>query len=81
MPAYIYGDYVYFDKEKNAPKEHYIQSLLKSKTNIYITSLSKLIDETLEYLPKLFFVKIIKEWMFEHVKFVDQLSRVGDWNK
>ena len=33
-------------------------------------------DETLEYLPKLFVDKKIKEWMFEHVKVVAQLSRV-----
>ena len=60
MPAYTYGDYVYFNNKKNAPEEHHIQSILKLKQYIYITSLSKLMDETLIYLPKLFADKMIK---------------------
>ena len=38
-------------------------------------------DETFKYLPRLFVDKIIKEWMFEHIKVVDHLSRVVKWNK
>ena len=60
MTAYTYGDYVYFNNENNAPEEHHIQSILKTKSDIYITLLSKLMDETLKYLRKLFVDKIIK---------------------
>ena len=38
-------------------------------------------DETLKYLPKLFVDKMIKEWMFEHVKVVSQFSTVVKWKK
>ena len=60
IPAYTYGDYVYFNNENDAPEEHHIQSILKTKSNIYITLLSKLMDNTLKYLPKLFVDKMIK---------------------
>ena len=60
MPSYNYGEYVYFNNEKYAFEEHHIKSILKTKTNIYITSLSKLMDETMKYLPKLFVDKMIK---------------------
>ena len=60
MPAYTCGYYVYFNNKKYAPEEHHIQSILKTKTNIYITSLSKLMDKTLKYLTKLFVDKMIK---------------------
>ena len=80
-PAYTYGDCVYFDNKNDAPEEYHIQSILKTKNNIYITSLSKLMYETLKYLPKLFVDKMIKEYMFEHVKVVSQFSRVVNWKK
>ena len=54
---------------------------LKLKPDIYITSLSKLMDESLKYFLKLSVDKIIKYWMFEHVKVVPQLSNVVKWNK
>ena len=38
-------------------------------------------DESLKYLTKLFVGKIIKEWMFEYVKFVSHISNVVKWNK
>ena len=60
MPAYTYGDYVYLNNENDAPKEHHIKSISKTKTNNYITSLSKLMDEILKYLPRLFIDKMIK---------------------
>ena len=60
MSAYTYGDFVYLNKENNATEEHHIKSIFKTKTNIYITSLSKLMDETLKYLPHLFVDKMIK---------------------
>ena len=60
MPYYTYGDYLYINNENNAPEEHHIQSILKTKSGIYITSLSKLMGETLKYLPSLFVDKIIK---------------------
>ena len=34
-------------------------------------------DETLKHLPILFVDKMIKEWMFEHVKGVAQLSMLA----
>ena len=54
MLDYNYDDYVYFNNEKNVPEEHHIQSILKTKTDIYITSLSKFMHEPLKYLLKLF---------------------------
>ena len=38
-------------------------------------------DKSLKYLPKLFFDKMIKEWMFEYVKVMYQFSNVVKWNK
>ena len=78
---FTYGDYVYINNENNAPEEHHIQSILKTKSDIYITSLQKLMNESLKYLTKLFVGKIIKEWMFEYVKFVSHISNVVKWNK
>ena len=37
--------------------------------------------QSLQDLPKLFIDKMIKEWMFENVKVVSQLSNVVKWNK
>ena len=60
MPYYTYGDDVYINNEKDSPEEHHIQSIFKSKLDIYMASLSKLMDESLKCLPKLFVDKIIK---------------------
>ena len=60
MPYYPYGDYVYINNKNDEPEKHHIQSILKIKSDIYIPSLSKLMYESLEYLPKLFVDKIIK---------------------
>ena len=60
MPSYTYDNYVYINNEYNTPEEHNIQSILKTQSNIYITSLSKFMDESLKYLPKLFVYKMIK---------------------
>ena len=38
-------------------------------------------DETFKYLYKLFVDKMIKEWMFEHVKVLSQLSIFVKRNK
>ena len=46
--------------ENDAPEEHLIQTILKTKSDIYITSFSKLMDESLKYLPKLSVDKMIK---------------------
>ena len=69
------------NNENNAPEEHHIQSILKTQPHIYITLFSKLMDGTLEYLPKLFADIIVKEWMFEHVKVVSHLSIFVKWDK
>ena len=81
MPSYTFINHVYINNKNNAPEEHHIQSILKTKLDIYITSLLKLIYEPLKDLPKLFVDKMIKEWMFEHVKLVSQLSNFVKWNK
>ena len=59
MPSYTYDDYVYINNEKDAPEEHHIQSILEKQV-FNLTSLSKLMDEILKYLPKLFVDKLIK---------------------
>ena len=60
MPAYTYGDYVYFNKNIDAPKEHHNQFILNQEPDFYITSLSNFMDETLKLLPKLFVNKMVK---------------------
>ena len=42
---YTYADYVYINNIYDTPKEHHIHSILKTHPDIYITSLSKLMDE------------------------------------
>ena len=44
MPYYTYGDYVYINNKYYAPEEHHIQPILKTHSDIYITSFSKLMD-------------------------------------
>ena len=60
MPSYTYSDYVYINNKNDAPEEHYIQSILKTKSDIYIIYLLKLMDISLKYLPKLLVDKMIK---------------------
>ena len=67
MLYYIYGDYVYINKIYNAPEEHNIYSILKTHSDLYLTSFLKLMDESLQYLTKLFICKMIKNLMFEYV--------------
>ena len=50
------------------------------KSDIYITSLSKLMDESLKDFPKLFVYKMKKQ-MFEKIDVVSQLSNVLYWGK
>ena len=81
MPSYTYVDHVFINNKNYSPEEHHIQSILKTQSGIYITSLLKLMDESLKYLTKLFVDKMIKEWMFEYVKVLSQFSNVVKWNK
>ena len=81
IPSYTYRYYVYINNTYDAPKEHHVQQILKTHPDIYITSLPKLMDESLQYFPKLFVDKRIQIWMFENVKVVYQLSNVVKWNK
>ena len=64
---------MYINNKYDAPEENHINSILKTLPNINIISLSKLIEESLQDLPKLFVDKIIKDWMFDYVKGVSQL--------
>ena len=48
---YIYRDYVYININYDVPEEHGIQLILKTQSDIYITSLSKLMDESMQYFP------------------------------
>ena len=45
MPSYTYGEYVYLNNGYDEPEENHFQSILKTQSDIYITSLSKLMDE------------------------------------
>ena len=60
MPDYTYGDYVCFNNNIDAPKEHHNQFILNQEPYFYITSLSNLMDDTLTLLPRLFFNKMVK---------------------
>ena len=46
MPSYIYGEYVYIINSIDAPKQHHNQLILNQEPDLYITALSKLMDET-----------------------------------
>ena len=81
MPYYTYRDYVYINNEYDEPEEHHIKSILKTQPDIYITSLSKLVDESLQDFPELFVDRMIKTYIFEYVKVVSQLSNFVKWNK
>ena len=60
MPDYTYDDYVYFHNSVDAPKEHHNYFILNQKLDFYITSLSKLMDDTLTSFPNLFVDGMIK---------------------
>ena len=68
MTYYTYGDYVYINNIYDAPEEHHIHSILKTHPYIYITSLSKLMDESLQDLPELSFDIMIKYGFFNMSK-------------
>ena len=79
MRSYTYGYDVYINNKYDAPEEHHIESISKTNQDIYI--LSKLMDESLQDFPMLFFDKMIKYWMFKYFKVVSQLSNVLKQNK
>ena len=81
MPYYTYGGYVCINKKYDAPEDHHIQSILKTHSDIYITSLFELMDESLQDLPKLFVDKNIKYWLFEYVKVAYPFPNAVKWNK
>ena len=60
MPDYNYGDYVYFNNNIDAPKEHHNKFISNQEPDFYIKSLSNLMDETLTLLPMLFVNKVVK---------------------
>ena len=60
MTYYTYDDYVYFNNSIDAPKEHHNHFILNQKPDFYITSLSKLMDDTFTSLPKLFVFEMKK---------------------
>ena len=76
MPDYTYGDYIYFNNSIDAQKEHHNKFILNQETDFYITSLSKLIDDTFISLTGLFVDRMIKISMNSHIKVVAQLSKV-----
>ena len=47
MPTYIYGGYVYFNKNIDIPNDHHINFVLNQKTDFYIISPSILMIEKL----------------------------------
>ena len=57
MPAYTYGDYVYFNKNIDAPKEHHNQFILNQELDFYIISPSKSMDETLTFFLSYLIIK------------------------
>ena len=60
MKNYTYGDLIYFNNNIYTPKEHNNNFILNQKPYFYITSLSKLMDDTSTSLPKLFVDEMIK---------------------
>ena len=59
MTGYTYADYNYFNNSIDEPKEHHNNLILNQKKYIYITSLSKLMDDTFKSLSKLFVDEMI----------------------
>ena len=60
MTAFTYDDYVYFNNNIDAPKEHNNQFILNQELDLYITSLSNFMDGTLTLSPKLFVNKMVE---------------------
>ena len=60
MLSYTYEYNVHINTIYNEPEENHINSILKTHPNIYIISFSKLMDESWQYLTKLFVDKMIK---------------------
>ena len=48
MADFTYGDYVKFNNITDIPNEHHHHSMLNQISDVYITSLSKLIDDIFE---------------------------------
>ena len=46
-----------------------------------ITSSFKLIDDIFEYLPILFFDKMVRKWINALIQIVAQLLKLNVWNK
>ena len=69
MSYYTYDNYLYIHNKNDATEEHHSQSILKKKSDIYITSLSNLMDESLKYLPTLFVDKMIMNVCLNMSKF------------
>ena len=71
IPAYTYGNYVYFNNIIDAPKEYNNNLTFNQKPHFNITSLSKLMDDTFTSSPKRFVDEMKKKWMNSHIKVVD----------
>ena len=69
------------NKNVDTPKEHPNNFILNQKLDVYITSLSKLMNDIFTSLPNLSVYEMIKEWMSSDIKFVAQLSKVLNFNK
>ena len=54
IPAYTYCDYVHLNNSIDAPKYHHNNFILNQEPFFYITSLSKLVDDTFTLLPHLY---------------------------
>ena len=76
MLDYTYGDCVYFNNIIDTPNEHHKHFILNQIPEFYITSSSKLLDDTFTSLPKSFVDKMIKEWINSHIEVVAHLSKV-----
>ena len=61
MPVYTYGYYFYLNNSIDATKEHHNKLILHQEPDIYITSVSNFMYETLPFLPKLFINKMVKK--------------------
>ena len=66
MPAYNYGDCVYFKNMDDTPNEHYNNFILNQIPYFHITSLLNLCGYMFESLPNLFLDKMIKN-NFNHM--------------
>ena len=81
IPDYTYGVYVYFICSIDELKEHHDNLILNQEPNFYITSLSKLMDDTFTSFPRLFVDEMIEKCTNLLINNVTQLSKVVKWNK